>query len=689
MRFLKSKTKMFKSIPDNKTLSLFLLIFLLILSYSNSFNASWHLDDYPNIVLNNRIHFQEINATAILQTFFASPSGTFYRPLPMLSFAVNWYLDGIDVFGYHVVNLTIHCMNSILLYLCILGLLQFPVFNNRFSKHQVHLISFIATLLWSLNPVQTQSVTYIVQRMTAMATMFYLASLLLYIWSKLASVRWKRILFIVFSFIFFIFATLSKENVILLPLSIIALELIFFESLTGASNSRKQKFFLYVISMSILLVLLIWFFFDWQNPIDKLNSIYELREFTPSQRVMTEARVLVYYLTLLFFPLPQRLSLCYDFAISTTLFSPLTTIICILLQIALITFCILKYKTRRIVAFSVLFFYINHLVESTVLPLELVFEHRNYLPSIFIFLPITVWMVEKKSEWSKINPKYNTIVMAGVWLLFGILVNWTFSRNLVWSDEKTLWEYEISKNPSLARPYHNLAWGHYQAHGRYAEALELYKKALSLKTASKIERARTTNNIGRVYYLLADYENALRAFSAVIEIDESMHLAVFQKAMTLIQLERWQQASELIDYLIANNYSYPDPNRLKGMVRMHQGETVAALRYFEISLQHAPSSFDTIVHLSIALAKTGKYEMGSGLLKSPGDGVNSIHPLVLIGLAEISRLKGDKESMHRYLDQFIGESSTAETADLLEQWSRDKTMPMIDYLYYFNLIGKR
>jgi tetratricopeptide (TPR) repeat protein len=679
---------MFKSIYENNCASLLLIVFIIILSYSNSLNASWHLDDYPNIVLNERIHLQEINATTIFQTFFASPSGTFYRPLPMLSFAVNWYLHGVDVFGYHVVNLTIHCMNSILLYLCILGLLQFPVFNNRFSNRQAHLISFIATLLWSLNPIQTQSVTYIVQRMTAMAAMFYLGSLLLYVWSKRASVLWKRMLFIVLSLISFILATLSKENVILLPLSIIALELIFFDSLAGASQSRKQQFIIYVVSMSVILVLLIWFFFDWQNPLDKLNSIYEQRSFSPLQRLMTQARVLVHYLTLLFFPLPQRLSLCYDFAVSTTLLSPPATLVCILLQIALIAFCILKYKTRRIFAFSILFFYINHLVESTILPLELVFEHRNYLPSMFLFLPITVWVVEKKAEWSRINPKYNTIAMAGVWLLFGILANWTFSRNLVWSDEKTLWEYEISKNPALARPYHNLAWGHYQANGRYAEALELYKKALTLKAASKIERARTTNNIGRVYYLLADYENALHAFSSVIELDENMNLAVFQKAMTLIQMARWQQASELIDYLIANNYSYPDPNRLKGMVRMHQGRATDALRCFEASLQHAPSSLDTIVHLSMALARTGKYEQGSKLLQSLGDGNDSIHPLVLIGLAEISRLKGDEGSMHHYLNRFLGSRSTSETADLLEKWSRDKTMPMIDYRYHADIIGK-
>ena len=674
---------------ENKVLGIGLIILLVFLCYSNTFHSSWHLDDYPNIVLNDKIHLQNIDLDSIYQTFFASPSGKFYRPLPMLSFAVNWYFHGVDVFGYHIVNFAIHCMNSILLYLCILGLLQSPVFNNRFSNHQIHVISFIATLLWSLNPVHTQSVTYIVQRMTAMAAMFFLASLLLYLWSKRTFHLWKRIFFVALSFIFYLLATLSKENAVLLPLCIIVLEIIFFGSVTNVSNSRKQKFIIFVIGMSILIVFFIWFFFDWQNPLEKLNSIYEQRSFTPSQRLMTEARVLVYYLTLLLFPQPQRLSLCYDFPVSTSLLSPPTTIICILLQIALITFCILKYKTRRLFAFSVLFFYINHLVESTVLPLELVFEHRNYLPSIFLFLPIVVWVIEKKAKWSKINPKYNAIVMAGVWLLFGILINWTFSRNLVWSDEKTLWEYEISKNPSLARPYHNLAWGHYQANGRYAEALDLYKKAMSLKAASIIERARTTNNIGRVYYLLADYENALRTFSSVIEIDQNMSLAVFQKAMTLIQLERWQQASELIDYLIANNYSYPDPNRLKGMVRMHQGQATDALRYFELSLQHAPPALDTIVHLSIALARTGKFERGSRLLQSFGDGTDPIHPLVLIGLAEISRLKSDEGSMHQYLNRFLGKRSTSETADLLEQWSRDKTMPMIDYRYYANLVGKR
>ena len=333
-----------------------------------------------------------------------------------------------------------------------------------------------------------------------------------------------------------------------------------------------------------------------------------------------------------------------------------------------------------------MFFFINHIVESTFLPLELVFEHRNYLPSIFIFFPLAVFIVQKKAILSTKSKRFNSLILALNCLIIGVLCNWTFERNLVWLNEKSLWEYEIQKNPFISRPYHNLAWGYYQANAQYEEALRLYKKALSLKANSMIEQARTNNNIGRIYYLMEDYKNALDSFRSTNELGQDLHIAYYQEAMTLIQLQRWHEALKLIDQLFLKKQFNLDLNKLKGIVLLHQGDFAGSVRYFDKSVRNNPTSSVSIVHLSIALSKMKLYDQASNLLLSHHGGDDFTNLLVLIGLAEINRLKGDEGTMQHYLDRIPDSPDDRNKPSLLETWSRDTLMPMIDYEFYQEIL---
>ena len=165
-----------------------LLFFLILTSYSNTFYSSWHLDDEANITGNSRIHIKALTPDSIMGTFYASPvsAGKMYRPVANLTFALNWYVGKNKVTGYHIVNVAVHLVTAFLLYLTIINLYRTPKLENLYEPASGHFIAFLAAALWAVNPIQTQAVNYIVQRMAILAAMFYLCGVYFYVKFRLA-----------------------------------------------------------------------------------------------------------------------------------------------------------------------------------------------------------------------------------------------------------------------------------------------------------------------------------------------------------------------------------------------------------------------------------------------------------------------------------------------------------------------
>ena len=176
-----------QSIPYRKIgmagLTLFIAIFLV---YSNSYNTAWQFDDLPNITLNPRIHLEQLDKDSLVRAIYASPyemrfeGERLYRPVAALSLALNWYFGKDNVIGYHLVNTLIHFITAFFLYLTICSLLKAPNLPQR-QKIKIHQISLLAALIWAIHPIQTQSITYIVQRMAAMAALFTICGIYFYV----------------------------------------------------------------------------------------------------------------------------------------------------------------------------------------------------------------------------------------------------------------------------------------------------------------------------------------------------------------------------------------------------------------------------------------------------------------------------------------------------------------------------
>ena len=483
-------------------LIVFLLFFIFVFgAYSTNFDASWHFDDYPNIVDNPRIHFKDFKCKNVKEAIFSSyDHGEYlgqqlYRPVPMLTFALNWCIGKDNVLGYHIVNNAIHLVTTFFLFLTVLNLLLSPKLKGKYQGSE-YAIAFLSAILWAVNPIQTQAVTYIVQRMASIAAMFYIIGIYFYLKTRLSPPGYKRFLFIAGCLFSFILALGSKENTVTFPIAVAIIEILFFQNLKDKNIRRKIIVALTIGSAVMTAILTILYV---KGNITHLLKGYENRTFTLGERLMTEPRIIIYYLSQIFYPMASRLSFVHDINVSTSLFKPWTTIPSILSILFLLGIGFSQTIKRPIIAFSIFFYFLNHIIESTIIPLELIFEHRNYLPSFFLFFPVAtglIWLVDYFKNRNLFIHWLFVISIAGV--IISLCVG-TIIRNKAWATEKTLWEDCIIKAPGMARPYHNLASYHYQKLGDMNKAMEFYKTSLTKKYLnSKTGHALTFNNMATI-----------------------------------------------------------------------------------------------------------------------------------------------------------------------------------------------
>ncbi len=583
-----------------------LLLLAIIVSYSNTLNASWHLDDYPNIVENQELHLIDLRPQSLARTFYSHPWPTFdlYRPVACLSFALNWYAGQNRVAGFHLVNISIHLITAIFLYLSILGLLRAPAVKGVYDGGKSHYIALLAVALWALNPVQTQAVTYIVQRMASMAAMFYVASIYFFLRGRIQPMRHRRVLSYLGCGLCYVLALGCKENAVTLPAALVLVEIIFFQRQASPAIRKIISGVLaglVVMVLAIMAVLLIG-----ENSHSILRG-YASRSFTLGERLMTEPRILVFYLTQLFYPVPSRLSIEHDVAVSTSLLDPWTTLPSILIVGLLIFFSVLQIHKRPSMAFAILFYFLNHLIESTVLPLELIFEHRSYLASLFLFLPVAAGLMQILDNYrSRSRAFYRALVGFVILLAIGLGFG-TYVRNMDWYSERTLWQDAIQKAPASARPAYNLARHYYFPTGRLDEALELYGKSLTLKASRPaFSQTLALNAMASIHYIRQDYDKVIALNQEALRINPEFETARFNTVLALAKSGRWEKAVHAADQMLAGRSDYSPFLFLKGAILLKQHQPGQALPYFQKALRLDPGNKKILLNTGMSLSSMGR-----------------------------------------------------------------------------------
>ena len=374
-------------LPLHHLIAIGLIIGVALVAYSNTFYVPFQFDDRPNIVQNPNVQIK-VFAWDPLKQLVKNTYKEHIRIFSLFTLALNYYFGGFNVFGYHLVNFIIHVAAGIFLYWFLILTFGLSTLKEKYGSIS-YKVALFTSLIFISHPIQTQSVTYIVQRLSSMAGMFYLLSMVLYIKGRLSSGRTSFFYFggMVLSYLLGVF---SKETVAILPLFIALYEFYFFQNLDLSPKGRKVVFVL----LGTLLILGAFGFAIWgQRYINVTVEGYQFRTFTMWERVLTQFRVVLYYLTLLGYPHPSRLNLDYDFPISKTLLDPPTTLLSILIIAGLLGYSLWTAKKRPVLSFCILWYFGNLVIESSIFPLELVFEHRLYLPAIGPFILFSLLVV--------------------------------------------------------------------------------------------------------------------------------------------------------------------------------------------------------------------------------------------------------------------------------------------------------
>ena len=603
--FLGTKDPFFWKFTRTRLFVLFTV--LLGLVYANTFHASWQFDDKPNILSNHRIQITALSSEQILQSFDAKPgSGGFYRPVAFFTLALNWFCGQSDPFGYHVVNFLIHLASAWALFITILTLFHTPRLTENYTVYQRLFISGTATLLWALNPVQTQAVTYIVQRMASLASLFALLAVYAYLKARMTTDHRKRYLLFGLSLGSYLLGLLCKENVVLIPVVIPVLEVLFFNWKTSWRIPRKIAA---GVALSIGICLAAGLLLR-PDSIDFILHYYNNRPFTMFERLLTEQRILVFYLSLLFFPAPSRLSIEHDITLSTSLFSPWTTLAAICVNTLLILSAIKVARKQPLISLAILFFYLNHIVESTILPLELIFEHRNYLPSVFLFLPVAQgfnFLVTRFQHSRRLQVAL-TVSLSLVFVLEGYA---TFTRNGVWHSEQSLWLDALAKAPQSARPMATLAillaWGENPTPAKYRKALDLTKRTLTLRMARNLE-AEQLGNMASIYEKLGQLDESIIYYKKALAIAPEKVGNRYNYAKTLLSKGDFKHAHSELELILNQGAVHADYYQLLGFTDIWLGNFDRALPALRKALKLAPWRPDILLAIGNCLTSMGYHE---------------------------------------------------------------------------------
>ncbi len=449
------------------------LVLAVFLGYHHTLHSPFLLDDGPNIVQNPYIQINDLSLDS-LKKVFSPEQPSARRPVASLSFALNYLYSGYDPAGFHIVNIFIHILTAFTVF----QLFLFYFTQTTRTETDAMGLAFVAALLWAVNPLQTSAVTYIVQRMTILSTLFFLVALLAYIRAREiqlsayggADRNLKAPVLLVAAACLWFLAMKTKEIAAIMPLILLLHEFFFFKSFSKKSVGKYQ-YILYSAGFILLLLL----YQVVSDPAFWLNFVksYEMRDFTLGERLLTEARVVLHYMGLFILPLPSRMTVYYDFPVSTSLLTPVTTLLSFIALAGMSLFSMVATKKYPLLSFGLFWTLLALIIESTVLPLELVFEHRFYLPSVGFSLAIVAGSWGLFTRWTG---KVRSFALIWV-LLCSVLLILTYSRNRDWRNELSISLDAVEKTPHLQRALNNLA-GAYIRSGDFEKGRDTLEQAL-------------------------------------------------------------------------------------------------------------------------------------------------------------------------------------------------------------------
>jgi tetratricopeptide (TPR) repeat protein len=455
--------------------------------------------------------------------------------------------------------------------------------------------------------------------------MFYLLAFLLYLVGRGAPVAWKRWSLLGAGFVAWGLALGSKEIAATLPFAVLLCEWFFFQYLDRRWLRRHLGMLAVLLAVFAGVALL----YLGASPLDRVLDGYARRDFTMGERLLTQPRVICLYLGLLLVPLPGRFNLLHDVAASHSLVDPPTTLLAFAALAAILAAAVWIATRRPLVSFGILWIFLHLAIESSFIPLELVFEHRMYLPMAGFALLLT-------DPLSRLPARaFSRVAVAGL-LVVAALAAASAARNRVWRDEVTLWEDVVAKYPESHRAHNNLglalerqdrrqeAIPHYrraleldpraaQVHnnlghalaeaGRHEEALRHLERALRLNPSA----AAAHNNMGVALVEEGRIPEALRHYAEALRIDPDFARAHYNSAVALEEQGRFDEATRHYREALRAAPDFAPAHNNLGRALSRRGDREGALRHFREALRIDPGSSEAHNNLGLALAHGGDF----------------------------------------------------------------------------------
>lgn len=443
---------------DRRFLLLSLLCAILAASlFIPGLSGGFIFDDESNIVNNRAIQMETLDVESIQHVAFGLQPGGITRVLPTVSFAVDYWRNGLDPSTFKATNLVIHAITTIVLAWFFRTLLLLAGLQERRSS----IGALLMALGWAIHPLQVSSVLYVVQRMQTLCTLFLLLALWSYLKARKAQLEgasgrkcWLLMI------MFWILALGSKEDAILLPAYTLLLEftILRFASADPEQSRRLRKGYFWMSAVGISAFLLLVVPHYWHA------TAYQGRDFSTTERLLTQGRVLCMYLWQIFVPLPQNMPFYYDWIQpSRGILQPWSTLPALLL-IAGLLIAAWQLRTRRpLLSLGLLLYFSGHFITSNVVGLELAFEHRNHFPMIGIAL-VVFDLANLASAKLRMHPAAS---ISSCFMMLALLGTSTTIRAKTWGSSLELARKSTEMAPDSARAWNSLCRGYFKLGGEY------------------------------------------------------------------------------------------------------------------------------------------------------------------------------------------------------------------------------
>lgn len=517
------------------------LIGITFWAYRPALDVPFVFDDFQNIVDSPAIRWTKVSLENLENALEFSLLGA--RPVANLTFAFDHLRGGLDPRSFHLTNIVIHLLvGGVLLWLASLYAKVTVTGEPAHATSRIARVSplvFLPVVLFLVHPLNTQAVTYVVQRMASLAAFFVLLSFASYLVARhqrtSRPVRWYLL-----AIVAWLLGVGAKENAVLLLPVLFAYELCFFREEWRARTERALRvswnrswtvgFWMTVIGLSLLagsLVMLasdsIGLFADFPN-----------RDFNGMERLLTQSRVQLFHLFQLFWPEPGQLNLDHDFSVSRGLLEPATTLPAVMACLALLMSAIILATHKPRYGFPLVAYALFHAAEAGPLGLELIFEHRMYLPMSMLAVLAAVLFIDAE-------PRSRTILIPLLCIIALVFAGWTKSRNETWADPFEFSRDMVVKSPDKSRVQHNFAMALLNE-GRIEEALIHIKRAVQLDDSIPVQWGL----LGRIQGELGNLEESVAAYQAVLDLDPDSVKALLGLGRALDRSARQDEAYRLL-----------------------------------------------------------------------------------------------------------------------------------------------